>query len=397
VPGKPVFDAFPRLLADLSGRWEICLYWIGSVAIACTQGPYRGAAAQTREEGEAEVPRLLPLGPGALSTFDSVVDVHDAREIDDSSRVGLHLGPSSSIRYQLQDRSLIRTRFDDPITTFADRRLGGMSVHLCVDRFPMKCDVVGDGIDSYCFTVMLQGKASLLQSGIETAGADGLAFRLNTGTRLLTSGLDARVNLWLDAREVERALERMLDDRLRTPLEFKPRVDWTSGLAASLKSQIDFLMHEMTRRDGVADNPVALASMTDLILSLVLRGIPHNYLERLDSRRPGAVPAYVRRAEDFMRANAGTPIRMDHVADAAGCSVSTLGAVFRHFRDTTPLATLHAIRLERVHVELSLGPASGSIAEVARRYGFTNPGRFITAYARRFGEAPSETARRGLW
>ena len=258
------------------------------------------------------MPLLLPLDPAALGTFDSVVDVRDPREIDASSRVGLHLAPNALIRYQLQDRSLMRTRFNDPITTFADRRLGVMSVHLCVDRFATRAAIDGDGIDSYCFTVMLRGKASLMQGGSETTGADGLTSRLGPGTRLLTSDLDARVNLWLDADALEHALERMLDDRLRAPLEFKPSVDWSNGLAASLKSQIGFLMHEMKRHDGVADNPVALASMTDLILSLALRGVPHNYLERLDDRRPGAVPAYVRRAEEFMRANAGAPIRMDH-------------------------------------------------------------------------------------
>jgi AraC-like DNA-binding protein len=243
---------------------------------------------------------------------------------------------------------------------------------------------------------MLQGTASLIWRGIETTGVDGLAYRLSAGTQLLTSDQDARVNLWLNAREVDHALEGMLGDRLRTPLEFKPGIDWTSGLAGSLRGQIEFLMHEMTRRDGVVDNPLALASMTDLIVSLVLRGVPHNHMERLDNRRAGAVPAYIRRAEDFMRANAGAPIRMVHVADAAGCSVRTLGAVFRHFRDTTPLAALHAFRLDHVRAELSRGPACGSIAEVARRYGFTNPGRFITAYRRRFREAPAETARRGL-
>lgn len=240
---------------------------------------------------EPEVRRLFPLDPTALGAFDSVVDVRDPREIDTRSRAGLLLAPNTLITYQLQDRSLVRTSFDDPITTFADRRIGSMSIHLCVDRFATKAAIVGDGVDSYCFTVMLQGKASLMQGGGETTGADGLASRLSWGTQLLTSDLDARVNLWVNAGEVEHALERMLDERLRAPLEFKPRVDWTSGLAASLKSQIDFLMQEMKRRDGVADNPVALASMTDLILSLVLRGVPHNYRERLENRRPGAVPA----------------------------------------------------------------------------------------------------------
>lgn len=340
------------------------------------------------------MPLLVPFDPTTLSTFGSVVGVRDPREFDTSSRMGLRLGPDELIRYRLQDRSLMRTRFDDPITTFADRHLGSMFIAVCIDRFATKVEVVGDGIDSYCFMMMLRSNASLVRSGRETTGADGLAVRLSAGTQLLTSDLGARVNLWLSAHAVEQALERMLDDRLRAPLEFKPRVDWSRGLAASLRGQIDFLMLEMRRRDGVADNPAALASMTDLILSLVLRGVPHNYLERLANLRPGAVPAYVRRAEDFMRANAGVPIRMDHVADAAGCSVRTLGVVFRHFRDTTPLAALHAIRLDRVRAELSGGSASNSIADVARRYGFTHPGRFVTAYRWRFGEAPSETAKR---
>ena len=124
----------------------------------------------------------------------------------------------------------------------------------------------------------------------------------------------------------------MLGDRLRKPLEFIPCIDWTGGLAASLKSQIDFLMLEMTRRDGVADNPAALASLTDLILTLIVRGIPHSYSERLARGQCGAVPAYLRRAEDFMRANAAVPLRMEQVANATGCSIRTLGAVFRQFR-----------------------------------------------------------------
>jgi hypothetical protein len=64
----------------------------------------------------------------------------------------------------------------------------------------------------------------------------------------------------------------MLDNRLRERLAFESGIDWTSGLAASLKGQIDFLMGEMKRHGGVVNNPVTLASLTDLVVSLVLRG-----------------------------------------------------------------------------------------------------------------------------
>jgi len=345
------------------------------------------------------VPPLLPVDRAVLRTFDSVVDVRDPLEMDIRSRVSERLlAEVRACGYLLQDRSVLRTRFDDPITIMADRRLGSILIALTSDRFAVHCHVGGDGIDIYCFTVMLQGWASVRQGVIETTviGTDGAAFRLSAGTRLLASDNNVRQNLLINADALEHALEGMLGERLRKPLEFKPAIDWARGLAASLRSQLDFLMQEMARRDGVADNPVALASFTDLTLALVLRGMPHNYLERLENRSPsGVVPAYVRRAEDFMHANAAAPIRMEQVADAAGCSVRTLGAVFRRFRDTTPLAALHAIRLEQVQAELKHSAISGSLADVARRYGFTNAARFTAAYRLRFGEAPLETARRG--
>src|SRR5271166_1170590 len=71
--------------------------------------------------------------------------------------------------------------------------------------------------------------------------------------------------------------------------------------------------------------------------------------------------------------------------------IRTLGAVFRQFRDSTPLAALHAIRLEQLHAELDRGATGVSIAEVARRYGFTNSGRLKVAYCHRFRETPKET------
>jgi AraC-like DNA-binding protein len=297
----------------------------------------------------------------------------------------------------LQDRGLTGVGFDRPITTIAERRLGSMVIAHGADRFATRIDVGPDDIASYCFTALSRGRAKLIQHGTETSNsaASGLIFRATPGTRILTSDVNARQSLWIEAATLEHALESMLDNRLRERLAFKPGIDWTSGLAASLRGQIDFLMGEIKRQGGVADNPVALASLTDLVVSLVLRGIPHNYLERLERGPYGAIPAYVWRAEEFMRANAAAPIRMEQVAAAAGCSIRTLNAVFRQFRDTTPLASLHKIRLDQVHAELDHPVAGTSIAEVARCYGFTNPGRFTAAYRRRFGESPFETARRG--
>jgi AraC-like DNA-binding protein len=342
-------------------------------------------------------PAPLPIDVTALRTLD-YVEVRDPKDMDTTSRVSLRFRDDSSLfSYRLQDRGLLRTSFDEPIAIIAERRLGSMLIALCSSQFATQIDIEGDGINSFCFHMVLQGTAKLVRSKNEgvIAGTDGAVFDGSPGTKILTSDISARKSLWIEAGALEHALEGMLGESLRERLEFGPAIDWSSGLAASLRSQIDFLARDMTRPDGVADNPVALACVTDLMLSLVLRGIRHNYLSRLeDGGRLSAVPAYVRRAEDFMHAYAAMPIRMEQVADAAGCSVRTLGAVFRRFRDTTPLAALHMIRLDEVQAELTRTATNGSAVEVARRYGFTNPGRFAVAYRRRFGETPAETARR---
>jgi AraC-like DNA-binding protein len=132
-------------------------------------------------------------------------------------------------------------------------------------------------------------------------------------------------------------------------------------------------------------------------VALALRAAPHNYTDQLERGPAAAVPHYVRRAEEFMQAHCADPLRIADVAAAAGCSVRTLGDVFRRFRGRTPLAALHAIRLEQVHATLSLRATrddGAAVGAIARRYGFANPSRFVAAFRRRFGEAPLDVLRR---
>jgi AraC-like DNA-binding protein len=339
---------------------------------------------------------VLPIDPRVLRGS-LVVDVTDPREMDSRSSVTSRLGPAvSTLSYRLLDGELMRARFRDPIARITARDFGGMSICYVGGRFATQSAIDGAGMDRFYLGMMLRGRKTFIYNGSETTaeGENGLIYRGSPGSRGFTSDDSAWRNLWIEASAVERALEAMLDHRLREPLVFRPDIDWTRGLAASLRGQIDFLVQDMARPGGVADNPIALAAVKDLIVTLMLRGLPHNYLERLENGCARAVPAYVRRAEEFMHANAAVPIRSEQVARAAGCSVSTLGVVFRQFRDTTPLAALRDIRLLHVRNALRVAGGEDTTNTIAQRFGFTNPSRFIAAYGRRFDEHPNETRRR---
>jgi AraC-like DNA-binding protein len=335
------------------------------------------------------------IDPALLAMFD-VVRAKDPEDLSGKFRVTERAAHSSRIyTYQLQDRALWRMRFEQPIFTLATRGAGSILASYADSSFATDVSVDGDQGGLYCFTAMLAGQMTLERKGMSTTATSrsGLVWRPGPGGRLLISDDNARTNVFFKATDLESALEHMLDEPLHQPLEFEPSLDWSTGLTASLKHQLDFVMQEFQREDGVPSSPVALASLTDLIVSLVLRGAAHNYTGRLVGTADRAIPAYVRRAEDFMRAHGAQPIRMAHVAAAAGCSLRTLTAVFKHFRGNTPLAALHAIRLDLAHAEFALGAGDAAVATVARRYGFTNTTRFGAAFRRRFGKTPTETAR----
>ena len=354
------------------------------------------ASVGQRRASDRTATPLLPIEPHALDGY-RVTYVTDPREMDSRSSVTARLAPdTSALSYHLLDSELMRARFHDPIACITRRDLGEMSLCYVGGRFATRSAIGGDGMDRYYFAKMLRGRKTFVYNRVETsaAGSDGLVYRASAGSLGFSSDDSAWQNLWIEAPAVERVLEGMVDRRLREPLAFRPDVDWTRGLAASLRGQIDFLARDISRPGGVAENPVALAMVKDLIISLVLRGLPHNYLEGLNGGRANTIPAYVRRAEEFMHANVSVPIRIEQVAIAAGCGVGTLNAVFRRFRDTTPLAALLDIRFQHVREALRVAGDEETTMTIARRFGFTNPSRFNTAYSNRFGESARETRRR---
>ncbi|WP_420369172.1 helix-turn-helix domain-containing protein [Curtobacterium sp. L1-20] len=105
--------------------------------------------------------------------------------------------------------------------------------------------------------------------------------------------------------------------------------------------------------------------------------------------------ARVREAVEYVHAHAHLPITSTDVAAHVGLSLRGLQSAFARSVGESPNTCLRRVRLERIRDELLVGdPTTASVAEVARRWGFAHAGRFSGAYARQFGEYPSDTLRR---
>lgn len=332
----------------------------------------------------------------SLPIADDLIRVTNPRELGATSLISNRLPTDlDMVRYRLLDRSLLGERFNGPIAIHSRLHLGDLWLTRINERFQTEMEIAGAGLSRYWFGVANAGSFTVQQGEctVMSEGSVGLALRGRAGTRLVGNDGGIRTNLWIEAEPLERALSEMLNDELRQPLDFRVAVDWGTGLAASVPRQIDYLASELGRPDGLTSNEIAVTAFNELVLRTVLQGVQHNYSERLHSPKSLIAPTYIRRADEFMRAHAAQPLRMRDVAAACGCSVRTLEMGYRRFRETTPLAAMRVVRLDRVRTALQDG-STDAIAELARHYGFTNLGRFMRLYRQRYNEAPSETRTR---
>ena len=105
--------------------------------------------------------------------------------------------------------------------------------------------------------------------------------------------------------------------------------------------------------------------------------------------RPGAL----RLATEYIERYAAEPIGLAEIAAAARLSPRALQAAFRQHLDTTPLAHLRSVRMDRANAALeSARPGDGqTVSSIASAWGFPQLSRFARDHKRRYGRSPSET------
>src|SRR6516164_1341879 len=221
----------------------------------------------------------------------------------------------------------------------------------------------------------------------------GVIYGVEPRTRAIGSDLHGRLLLRLPARLLRRKLETLLDGQQVEAIEFQPTFDQTHGAGATIRRMSDFLFPELEHSDTLLTNEIAIRSFEDNLALCLLLGLPHNYTERLGRQRAAAAPGNVRRAEAFMRANAGMPLTIAEIAEAAGCSIRALQIAFHRFRGTTPMRVLQQARLELARTEMLRDSQTVSLARIAAEHGFSSPTRFAQSFRRKYGVYPSEMLR----
>jgi AraC-like DNA-binding protein len=203
--------------------------------------------------------------------------------------------------------------------------------------------------------------------------------------------------LRIERRLLDRELMAWTGREPRGPIEFDQSRTFAFAEAAALTRVVRMLCDDLRGGSSALDHPHVRDRFASTLASALLIGLPHNHIRSIEAAEESIAPAVVRRAERFLEENSANVVGLTDVARAAGVSARALQLAFRRFRDTTPMAQLRALRLERARRALAeAGPDGGSVTSVAAAHGFGSLSRFEVNYKARFGESPSETRRRGV-
>jgi AraC-like DNA-binding protein len=299
------------------------------------------------------------------------------------------------------DERRFRMEPEDYRTRYSIANLGRLRAHRVADSLAMRFHIRLPAVEVVRIVVFEQGGARFLLPGRRepavVLASLGAVYSDAPGFRAETSDGNRRLMLTLPAGLLGQKLETLLEGQPVGSVAFEPVFDTARGAGAMIRRMLDTLFAELSRSDSLLENEIATRSFEEHLTLCLLLGLPHNYSARLLQHHAAAAPANVRRAENFMHANADAPLTIMQIADAAECSVRALQMAFRRFRGTTPMSALRRIRLDEARREMLSAGRTESLGRIAAGHGFSNPSRFAQLFRRTYGAYPSTVvgSRRG--
>jgi AraC-like DNA-binding protein len=254
--------------------------------------------------------------------------------------------------------------------------------------------------DFFLLQIPLRGSARIDTGGKRVEAVPGVRASLlspTLPTKMIWQDNCAKLIFLIDRRHLEKRAAALAETAVRS-VEFDPQIDLTSPFGRALQYQMEYLV-DLAERQGPGRQlpPVAIASLSDAAISLLLLGQKHNLsdaIKKSELRDASAVPAIVKKARDHLEAHAADPLDLEELARACGVGIRSLQIRFkRHFG--APVSTiLLDIRLDRLKQRLSNAGPGERVVDVAFELGFTHLSRMAEAYRAKFGESPSATLRR---
>jgi AraC-like DNA-binding protein len=250
----------------------------------------------------------------------------------------------------------------------------------------------------YQVNVLARGQMELLHRGSSIASRPGLANvclpegdlsvpRWSAGSRMIVLRVNRNV--------LEDALSEAVGRQLTTQIDFNPSIVTTNGPARTWMHMFSVLAREIFRPDNALIQPLVASSFVHSLIHALLLATDHPYREVLDTEAKFVAPQAIRPAVDIIEAEPHLPLTVASLARRCHISSRALHQGFIRHLGMPPMVYLRQVRLRRAHQDLlASDPSIETVVSIAKRWGYTNPGRFAAAHAARYGETPVATLHR---
>ncbi|MBB2842003.1 UNVERIFIED_ORG: AraC-like DNA-binding protein [Rhizobium etli] len=216
----------------------------------------------------------------------------------------------------------------------------------------------------------------------------------NAPLNVRQDSIRSQLSLTIDTQSLRDKLSRMLDRTISGNLGIQPTLDLASSAGILLRELAQSAHRGLSAGGALRHCPLGYNSLVETVGYLLIESCVHRYTEELRRPAKSPTPRHVKWAMEFMEEHIAQPISLDDIAAASKVSPRALQQGFRQFRNTSPTSHLRDLRMGAARQDLLRNDDKISVAEIALKWGFTHLGRFAAEYKKRYGELPSETARR---
>lgn len=183
-------------------------------------------------------------------------------------------------------------------------------------------------------------------------------------------------------------LERLTGRSIRNTAFDIPRA--LDADACGFQGVLQFVANTLLKRDHTTLPPVIAGQLEQMLLSGLLLSQPHNFSFEVHRPQQSMVSHAVLRAKKIFEADIDRKWTIQDLSLETGVSARALQEGFKRDTGISPLSYLRHLRLQRAYNLIKDSASPFNITELAMRSGYSNVGRFSSAFKNSFGVYPSE-------
>ncbi|MES3707426.1 helix-turn-helix transcriptional regulator [Pseudomonas putida] len=192
----------------------------------------------------------------------------------------------------------------------------------------------------------------------------------------------------IDRFRIIRRISEILEKPIMKDVVFSPTIDIKNSKVAGLKALLAF----STSCEGgvlISNGILTSTRVAELIIDATIESWPHNFHEALFAPSAQISSRQVKVAIEYLHANADKIISNTELANIANVSIRTLQNGFQRFTGQAIVTYHRQVKMERCKLDLLSDPTL-TVSQIARKWGFSNPGRFCNQFQRAYGISPGE-------